>query len=314
LRGSEALLAAALLTAASGCRLAEVALPPGDDVLVVEAVLRAGARRQHVLLHRSVEGRLIRGEPGARVTVSMIDGTEMEFDQVDVLECIVGHPDDWDVEDIELDASCYSHDMEPGGSIHPGQTFELRVETHDGILARGRTTVPGAFAITVPEVTLDSFGSSATCILPDTALEIVWTRSKDAWSYLASLRITNWGDELREQGVEVPAVIELTGVSVSDADTTLLFPTNLGLFQRAEYDQRLLLALQNGVPEEADATFSLLAVDRNYTNAIRGGRFNPSGNVRSSSVVGGAIGVFGSVVPIIIRSPGDSADPRPSPC
>jgi hypothetical protein len=32
-------------------------------------------------------------------------------------------------------------------------------------------------------------------------------------------------------------------------------------------------------------------------NAVRGGGFNPSGNVRISSVVGDGVGVFGSIFP-----------------
>jgi hypothetical protein len=55
------------------------------------------------------------------------------------------------------------------------------------------------------------------------------------------------------------------------------------------------------------------AADRNYINGVRGGSFNPSGPVRISSVVGDAVGVFGSLVPlhasIIIGSP---VEGRPS--
>jgi hypothetical protein len=296
----------------SACRLTEVSLPSGEDVLVVEAVLRAGSRRQNVLLHRAVEGRVVRGEPGARVVVSG-DGLLMEFSETDLLDCIVGDPEDWQLEDLDLQASCYTFRME-GEAVRPGASFELLVETNAGEVARGRTTIPGEFALVDPAVDPVPPSFTTTCSLPDSVVDFVWTRSAGAWSYLSSLRITNWGDELREQGVEVPNVIELTGVSVSDSDTTLVFPTNLGLFQRTEYDQRLLLALQAGVPSDADATFAILAIDRNYTNAIRGGRFNPSGNVRASSVVGDAVGVFGSVFPILIRSPGATADNRPEPC
>jgi hypothetical protein len=145
--------------------------------------------------------------------------------------------------------------------------------------------------------------------LPDSAFSLTWGRSEGAWSYVTSLTLRNWGDDLREQGVEVPEPLELVGVSVSAADTSLLFPTNLGVFQRAEFDQRVLLALQEGIPTGADATLAVLAADRNYTNAIRGGRFNPSGNVRISSIVGDAVGVFGSVVPLVIHSPASGSNP-----
>jgi len=67
--------------------------------------------------------------------------------------------------------------------------------------------------------------------------------------------------------------------------------------------------LRDGVPAEAEARLVLLAADRNYTNAVRGGRFNPSGNVRLTSVVGDAVGLFGSIVPLMIQP-----DPNGTPC
>src|SRR5690606_3173445 len=142
---------------------------------------------------------------------------------------------------------------------------------------------------------------SVACALPNQPFTLIWGRADGAWSYLVSLRLTEWSEPLRREGIEVPDTLELTGVSVSARDTTMAVPENLGLFQRADFDQRVFLHLRDGLPEGAEATLVVLATDRNYTNAIRGGRFNPSGNVRTSSIVGDAVGVFGSMVPLEIH-------------
>jgi hypothetical protein len=294
------LLAGALTAGLAACELAEVAAPPGDDILVVEAVLRVGAR-QFAILHRSLDGRSIRGESDASIVVTTPQG-DVAYQQVALEECLVAPPADWKIEDLEVEASCYASPIQAGSFVRPGATYELLVRTRDGLTARGRTTVPADFRYRVPGVAVTPDDRSASCLLPDTAFTLVWGRSQGAWGYVVSLRIAGWGEDLRQQGVEVPDPIELTGVSVSAADTSLVFPTNLGLFQRADQDQRVLLALQDGVPAGAEAELAVVAADPNYTNAIRGGRFNPSGNVRGSSVSGDAIGVFGAVVPIIIRS------------
>src|SRR5690606_12315283 len=151
---------------------------------------------------------------------------------------------------------------------------------------RGRTTVPALFTLRSPALDIDPNTLSITCRLRTDPFTLTWTRSSGAWAYISSLRLTNWGDDLREAGVEVPDPLDLTGVSVSASDTSQVFPGNLGLFQRFDLDQRLLVRLQEGLPPEADAVLVVMAADRNYTNGVRGGRFNPSGNIRVPSVTG----------------------------
>jgi hypothetical protein len=304
----------ASLAIAAGCALAEVAAPDSDDVLIVESVLRAGAPTQAVLLHRSMEGRLIRGEPGATVEIQTSQGVRVVFQERPVHDCLAGSPDIWGVDDLQLQASCYVSPSVAGAFVQPGQRYELMVRTRGGQIARGRTDVPGSFAFSTPRVALDPVTLSASCALPIQPFRMTWTQARGSWAYVANLRLSNWGDDLRAAGVEVPDTLELTGVSVSAADTTLLFPVNIGLFQRGDLDQRIFAALARGLPAGSNATLVVLAADRNYTNAIRGGNFNPSGNVRGSSVVGDAVGLFGSVVPLTIFSPsGEDAELPPCP-
>jgi len=299
---------------AGGCALSEVAAPAGEDFLVIESVLRAGSPSQQVLLHRSMEGRAIRGEPGATVEVRGQDGLRVVYEERPIEDCLATAVADWEIEEVELEASCYVSPRSAGFFVRTGGKYELFVRTRAGVLARGRTEVPGGYGLLVPGVALDATRLSATCVLPARSFELTWRPAEGASSYIVTLRLAGWGEDLREQGIEVDDPLELTGLSISAADTTLLFPTFLGLFQRARLDQRIFAALGGGVSAGTDATLVVAAIDRNYTNALRGGRFNPSGTIRGSSIVGaGATGLFGSVVPLTIWSPGGSS-PGLSPC
>ncbi|MQA90506.1 MAG: DUF4249 family protein [Gemmatimonas sp.] len=303
---------AVLALGLAGCELAEVEAPESADLLVVESVLRVGSESQYVLLHRSLNGSTVRGEPGATVAVVGPDGERVEFDEATLQDCVFANLSQW--EEVDFDASCYLSPRSAGNFVEPGTRYELSIETTRGEIARGRTTVPGVHEFRVPAVPVDSTTRIASCTLSSDPFTLSWSQSEGAWGYIISLEISSWGDDLRDQGIEVPDPIELTTASVSVADTSLLFPANIGLFQRFDLDQRLLVELQQGLPENADAVLVVVAADPNYTNSIRGGRFNPSGSVRVSSVVGDAVGVFGSVVPLMIRSFAAKPSAAPPAC
>ena len=310
------MLSALLLVAltAGGCELAEVAAPESEDILTVEALLRVGQPRQRVLLHRSVEGRLIRGEPGAEVTVAGPNGLAVSFQAAQLSECLLEVTDSIYVEETAIEASCYISPQGAGFFVQPGNRYDLRIETQRGEVVRGRTDVPGNFGFRNPVVALDPEERVGFCTLSDKPFELAWGRSEGAWAYLVALRHTGWGSDLKGEGVEVPDPLDLLAVAVSAADTTLLFPENVGLFDRFDIDRRVFEELEKGLPRADTSVLSILATDRNYTNAIRGGRFNPSGNVRFSSVIGDGVGLFGSVVQVTIRSSVGSGGTRPPAC
>ncbi|HEV2130662.1 MAG TPA: DUF4249 family protein [Longimicrobiaceae bacterium] len=296
------LLLAGLCAAAAGCELTEVVTPPGEDVLVVEAVLRADARPQHFLLHRSLDGRVMGGAPGAAVSVITSEGAEVLFREDAAGACArwLEEADTATASDLDVRATCYTSPAEAGAWVVAGKEYELRIETADGRRVRGRTRVPGAFDFRLPLAPSDSVEGVPYCTLaPDSVLRLVWSSSPGAWVYLASLDIFGLGAALAERGIEdIPEPLRLTGISISEADTTLILPTQFGVFERAELDQTLLRALQGGLPPGVWGQVVIAAFDRNLVNAVRGGAFNPSGNVRISSVVGDGVGVFGSLVPL----------------
>jgi hypothetical protein len=102
------------------------------------------------------------------------------------------------------------------------------------------------------------------------------------------------------------------GLSISQTDTTLVLPTEFGVFERLQYDSDLLLAIKDGFPNGTRMELVLAAADRNWVNSVRGGNFNPSGLIRISTVVGDGVGVFASLnvqhASIVVR--GVSSLPR----
>jgi hypothetical protein len=278
-----------------GCELAEVTAADSEDVLVVEAVLSADDRPQHVLLHRSIGGNVVQGEPGAEVTVTGPDDAAYAFTPVALSACArllpAGGSDVPDAPEDSLVAggSCYEG---PGElAVLPGATYELRVETERGETVRGRTTVPGDFDLIRPRT------EDGPCRLrPRTNLPVEWSASPGAWSYVASLHLDGMAEGLGKEGIPGPNRLELTAVSVSERDTTLVVPSQFGLFEAGDLDPRLAAYLQGGLPDGAFGRVHVAAADRNYVNAVRGGAFNPSGSTRISSVIGDGVGVFGSIV------------------
>jgi hypothetical protein len=305
------------LAVAPACELTEVTTARGEDILIVEAVLRAGAAQQIVLLHRTVqvlEGELgaepaVAGEPGASVSVRAVGSEPVVLSQAPVEFCTEGlEAPDYIVNNFRFGVTCFISPRLPGW-INSGSTYELDVVTRGGLRVRGRTTVPGAFTLQSPPV-----GSWVCSLPPNTNLPIAWSVASGAWSYIATMQIVGLDTALEGTGVEAPERIQLTGVAVSERDTTLRVPADFGLFELTGGNQEVLKLLQNGFPSGVTAFVSIAAADRNYVNGVRGGAFNPSGNVRISSVVGDGLGVFGSIVPRTLQIHVGTGPPSMRPC
>jgi hypothetical protein len=287
--GAAALVCASL---AAGCDLAEVTTAPGEDVIVVEGVLRTDQEHQQVLLHRTVDGALAAGVPGALVTVTGAAG--------DVHRLVPGGADCYQIDalyahsdSLDFQGSCYTTTGQDVWWVKPGRSYDLRVEVPDGRVIEGRTQVPGAYKVPslLPDPELGLFCSLA----PDSAFELVWRQSAGAWSYVADLSISGLSASLAGHGFGVPDPMLVRGLSLSQTDTTLVLPTEFGVFERLQYDRDLMLAISHGFPEGTRVEMVLAAADRNWVNSVRGGSFNPSGLVRISTVVGDGVGVFGSL-------------------
>lgn len=308
-RGSAA-AAAALIAASStaACRLTDTVLATPEDVVVVEIYLVAGSFSQTAFLHDTRGDGLPPGDPAGAVphaSIRILDADGAVVVELhaasDAAACL--YPDS---SAYGSAGTCYVA-ATPDTAIRPGSSYALDLRLADGRRLAGTTTVPGDFRLRHPD--------RGRCTLePETRLDMAWTPAQGAWAYVATTHIHGLAQALDTLDVEVPDPLELQGLAISRTDTTIVFPTEFGLFDRFNLDNEILVALQDGLPPGTSSGVQIAAIDRNYANWVRGGRFNPSGQVRVPSVHGdGGTGVFGSLVARSLLIDTDSPASSP-PC
>ena len=277
-----------LLLVASSCELEEVTIVDAEDVVVAEVYLNVAQRQAdneiRAFLHRTVgTSETVDDLLGARVVVRRPGGgRRYVLEGASVDDCVDSAP-------LLEPGACFILDDTSTVDLGPGEVFELEVELVDGGVITGATRVPGDFRLNaIP----------ASCRLPpDHLMPLGWSRSNEAWAYLNETSIRGLPAALDPEGIVVDEdPLYLLGLSISDADTTIVFPSEFGVFNRLELDQDLAVRLQRGLPAGVSAEVSITAVDRNFVNWARGGNFNPSGQVRVPSLVGDGTGVFGSTI------------------
>tara|TARA_B100001179_G_scaffold48327_1_gene32383 strand:+ start:165 stop:797 length:633 start_codon:yes stop_codon:yes gene_type:complete len=182
--------------------------------------------------------------------------------------------------------------QEVADKFQPGEQLELTIELSDGRTLRSATTIPGEFTLTGIE-------DGSRCLLPvDTPLTVQWSRSNDTWAYISETLIVGLENSLSGAVASVNEAdsLWLLGLSLSASDTTIVFPTEFGIFQRFDLDAEIAAQLQKGLTPGTQASVTVTAANRNYANWARGGNFNPSGRVSIPSVTGDGTGVFGASV------------------
>jgi hypothetical protein len=277
-----------LIAGLTACDLTEVTLARPEDVIVIEAVLRAGDTIQTAWLHRT----LGTNGGGPIIKASLIvreagTGTATRFAAVADSVCMTppepSRPGS---------GACYAGFGAPD-MVKPGTRYTMELGLPDGRRLGGTTTVPAPFEIVRP--------ARAPCTLaPGTSLDVTWTRAPGTSVYIGETRLAGLAEALRQAGVPVTApdsAIDLLALAIGATDTTMTFPGDFGLFDRFDPELfELLLAIRDGLPAGVEADIAIAAADRNYVNWVRGGVFNPSGTVRVPSVQGDGTGVFGSLV------------------
>ena len=268
----------------AGCTLTEVSIVEVEHVVVAEiyASLAADPAESEVeaLLH------LTTGAPAeriadlrmARVTVTRADGFAFVMAEAPLDECVVSSPP----ADV---AVCFRADPAAAAALRPGELLEADVLLEDGGRLTGFARAPQSFEID---------GMPSTCRLePNTLLPVGWSRSEGAWAYINETSIRGLPAALQPEGIVVTDdPLYLLGLSVSDDDTTVVFPSEFGLFSRFDLEQDLAVRLQVGLPAATVSEVTISAVGPNYVNWVRGGNFNPSGQVRVPSLRGDGTGVF----------------------
>jgi hypothetical protein len=281
-------LLALCLASVTGCELEEVTIVDVQPVVVAEvyANLSEDGNEVRAYLHwtAGVDPTSLPGLGQSVVTVSRSDGFAATLLQNPLEDCLESFPDE-----EEDTGACFLAEEPDAALLGAGDTLHLDVSVPPDRLLVGATVVPAAFEISdLPgECRLD----------PDTLLPIRWTRSSGAWAYVNETSIRGLPAALAPEGIEAEEdPLYLLGLSIADNDTTIVFPSEFGVFNRFELDQDLAVRLQRGLPDGTVAEVTITAVDRNYINWARGGNFNPSGQVRVPSLSGDGTGVFGSTV------------------
>lgn len=269
-----------------GCELDEVGLATPDDVPVVEAYIMIGDGPDQVtaFLHWTLGTRPARDLLDREVVLTREDGLQVPLFPENLEDCVLPGIVD------AVEGVCYTPGFNVNGLFQPGTEVKLEILLDDDDLLESTTNIPEAIDFIRPVV------RNQCALAPGEALEFIWNRSPGVWAYTAETEIKGLRSALEETGIQVDAdSVALQGLAVSDADTTLVFPMEFGVFERFDLEQALAEALQEGLPRGADADVVIGAADQNYVNWLRGGNFNPSGPVRVSSIRGPGIGVFGSV-------------------
>lgn len=271
----------------AACDLTDVTIADLSDIVVAEVYVTvadaADENAVRAFLHGSAPG----AEPSsatyddALVTLTDAGGSPHVLPLTVLDECVAKRPSNGT-------GSCFAASVSVAAAIRAGDRLSLEIALGDGRRLTGSTRVPGDFAV-------DAVGSACR-IQPDALLPLVWSRSDSAWAYVSEALILGLPDALSGEGIDAPDTLSLTGLSISESDTTVVFPSEFGIFDRFDLDRDLAVRLQEGLPEGASADVAITAVDRNYVNWVRGGSFNPSGTVRVSSLVGAGSGLFGSAL------------------
>ncbi len=289
--GWRRILAVVVSLGLGGCDLQEITIVDVEDLVVAEVHVQIGeglfgSDRVTAFLHRTVGG-VAEGfhpVPGAKIVITRDAGPSVELLETAIERCVSTTPEGGT-------GSCYW--MAPGALVPfgPGEHLRLRIDLASGGALTSATVVPGDFAIL-------GVIEGAECLLPpSTPLTVRWTASEGTWAYVNETVIVGIKDGLAPLGIYVESdTLELLGLSISASDTTIVFPGEFGIFSRFKLDQALATSLQDGLPPGTRAPVMISATDRNYVNWVRGGNFNPSGQVRVPSIRGDGTGVFASTV------------------
>jgi hypothetical protein len=296
-------LTALALLFLSACELTESSLAEPDDVLIAEGYIRVGDGFDQitVFLHWTAGTGDTEVLQDASVVIFPQGQPEVRLEPTSFHDCIQS-----DVNQ-EPEGVCF---IPPGNSdnvMAPGTRAELQVRLPDGRELQGATVIPDEIQLIRPS---DEW---ACRLPPGRQLRLLWNRSPGAWAYSAEAELSGLRAALAPQGIVAEEdSVALLGLAVSEADTTIVFPREFGVFNRFDLQQEVAIALQDGLPLGSQGVVAVAALDRNYVNWLRGGNFNPSGAVRISSLRGDGIGVLASAVRRSVRILGTDAPGLPS--
>ncbi|HCR04167.1 MAG TPA: hypothetical protein DIU18_03175 [Gemmatimonadetes bacterium] len=286
MRGMLRFVCFATFAVLSSCDLEEVTIIEIEDVVIAEIYVNLAEDQTEneirAFLHHTLGAPGVDDLSNALIVVRRPDGLTLNLVESQLEACLDSLP-------TVGSGACFLADPAQTPNLSAGDLLEVEVTLADGGVIVGAVRVPSSFHID---------GVSTTCRLdPNTLLPILWSSSDGAWAYVSETSISGLPEALLGEGIVAPEdPLNLLGLSISDQDTTVVFPSEFGIFDRFDLSQDLASRLQHGLPPSTTAEVSITAVDRNFVNWVRGGNFNPSGRVRVPSLRGDGVGVFGATV------------------
>ncbi len=270
------------------CDLEEITIIEIEDVVIAEIYVNLAEdpteNEIRAYLHHTVgaPGSGVDELPNALIVVRRPDGLMLDLVENAIDACLEPLP-------TVGSGVCFLAEPAQTPNLNPGDLLEVEVTFADGGTLLGATRVPSPFQVD---------GISTMCRLDsNTLLPLHWSRSEGAWAYVNEASISGLPEALEPEGIVVEEdPLNLLGLSISDQDTTIVFPSEFGIFDRFDLNQDLASRLQDGLPPSTTAEVSITAVEGNYVNWARGGNFNPSGQVRVPSLRGDGTGVFAATV------------------
>ena len=284
---------AALCTslALAGCELQEVAIAEAEPFVVVESMLGPGLPAVAAVHASAGSAALLEGDAVVQLIAA---DTTIRFERVDIAACL-GPGYLFDDADFPGGLACYAQPpVDSLGSerwiVRAGALYRLSVRMPDGSMLEGATRVPDQVVF--------ANGHGPSCYLePWTQVELRWNRASGAAAYVIDLTVYGLAEALAAEGIEadIDEPLALRGLAIGAADTAILLPAEIGVFDRFDLDPAAALALQRGLPPGVRFEVVLAAVDGNFVDWARGGDFNPSGLIRTPSLFGDAgTGLLGS--------------------
>lgn len=247
------------------CTFPEVPLPPGEQHILVHAILDPSSRIQVIELSSTHgDDAFARDADSAMVVVTTPAGQELVARQDSVIKDPAGNRYPLPLYFIHLD--------EYAANLIPGGTYQLRIVTRKGVIITGTTTIPLATPAAL-ETTTNFF------LRKTDTLRVSWPKVSGATTYEAQI----W----TEQRVSNTYTYRSLNHTRFVADSLTLAGTAKNL--------------DNGdvFPTNTTVRLEVLAVDRNYYDYYRdlGDIFAGA----APSHLTGGIGVFGAIVPIVQR-------------
>lgn len=279
-KGVVRVLLSVSFSATGGCKFTEVVnAPPGDPVLVVQAVLNAARQDQSVLVQRSQAGETQGGIGGAVVELTDLDPRSCPAPTVLLAEVTSSTPG----------APPTGLYQTPFCPLEPGDRVTLRVVTPDAHVVTGSTRIPG-----IRSIVIRAGGTEAQFAPASLAMD----RTRDSLSVTVDLMLAR---ALQLEAVRATAG-EDPSLSVTTDTTSVSVPGDL---VDLSGDGRAVF--RAGAYYEVTAA----ALDTNYFDFVRT-ITNPLTGRGFINHLTGAVGVFGSIAPLTyeLRVTAPRTDPR----